>query len=172
MRKIAVIIGSTSDLKQCIVGLKFLKMCESRGQIKVKGVYIRSQHRNTLDVQSLLTELSRNKIDAIIVGAGWANHLTGCCDAFLRYTLQDTYVRVIGVAFQDEVQARRTQAAVLSITEVPGTQVIFNDYIGQDGFARACLLAAQGDLKQIFLRVAKPAMNLSLEEAIEKAENS
>lgn len=135
----------------------------------MKGIYVRSQHRNTLAVQELLIRMSQEKVDAVIVGAGWANHLTGCCDAFLRYSLQDSHVRVIGVAFKDEVQARRTQAAVLSITEVPGTQVIFNDYIGPDGFVRACLLAIGGELKEITLPAPRPTLDMDLPEAIEKA---
>ncbi len=166
MRKIAVIIGSLSDLQQCGHGLHQLAKYQAEGSAQVFGVYIRSQHRNTLETQELLKELVNVGVDAIVVGAGWANHLTGCCDAFLRYTLRNNSVRVIGVAFRDESQARRTQAAVLSITEVPGTQVAFEDYIGADGFYRACQKAAQGELGVIKLPEPKPAKDFRLEEAV------
>ena len=96
---LAIIIGSLSDLSQSDKGLHFLSTVLDK--INVIGVYVRSQHRNTLDVQELLMELVRKNVDVIIVGAGWANHLTGCSDAFLRYTLQNDKIVVIGVAFED-----------------------------------------------------------------------
>jgi len=168
MRKIAVIIGSKSDLAQCHQGLKILKK-NSEG-VEIVGIYIRSQHRNTLDTQELLRELTALKVDVAIIGAGWANHLTGCCDAFLRYTLKNNHLVVIGVAFEGGNETRN-KAAVLSMTEVPGTQVIFGEsqyvYFGTVGFVKACLFAITGDLPTIKLPEPKSIADLSLEEAIE-----
>jgi phosphoribosylcarboxyaminoimidazole (NCAIR) mutase len=168
MRKIAIILGSESDLSQCDKGFKLL----SNSETEVVGVYIRSQHRNTPSLQQVLAELSQMKIDAIIAGAGWANHLTGCCDAYLRYTLRDDKIVVIGVAFADEKNLRHTQAAVLSMTEVPGTQVVYKDsdkvFVGRDGFFRACKMAIN-ELPKIKLPEPKPPIDLSLVEALEKS---
>ena len=169
--KIAIILGSKSDLKQCILGLKHLKR---HPEFEVE-IYIRSQHRNTLSLQKLLVELSEQGVKTIIAGAGWANHLTGCTDAFLRYELKNDFTRVIGVAFEDKNNEKHTQAAILSITEVPGTQVIFQDgdvfFIGTMGFFHACELATskKDNLPAIKIPEPKPAENLSLDEAMELA---
>lgn len=169
MRKIAIIVGSQSDLSQCLQGLEYLKRFEKN--IVVVGIYIRSQHRNMEAVKELLIELVNMRIDIAIVGAGWANHLTGCCDAFLRYHLRSTSFPIIGVAFDDPKNGKHTQAAILSITEVPGTQVIYQDeiapFIGPGGFLRACQFAVE---TEVFLPIPLPepkkALDLSLEEAL------
>lgn len=169
-RKVAVIVGSKSDLKNCNKGLIYLKYSE---EVEIAGVYVMSQHRNTLEVQDLLRELSDRQVEAVVVGAGWANHLTGCCDAFLRYTLGNMKLVVIGVAFEDPDNKNHTQAAILSITEVPGTQVVFEDqrgqFVGHGGFYHACKMAAVGDLPKIKLPTPKESMRLSIDEAIAMA---
>jgi len=169
MRKIVIIIGSVSDLKQCRTGLLFLEDLNA----EVISIYVRSQHRNTLDVQELLKRI-HSEADVAIIGAGWANHLTGCCDAFLRYTLKTTNMPIIGVAFEDLENQKHTQAAILSISEVPGTQVIYQDekgeFIGPDGFYRACKFAMMGKLPTIKLPSPKEIMDLDLTQAIAKSE--
>lgn len=70
MRKIAIVLGSESDLSQCNKGLKLLSNTGIERGVEVVGIYIRSQHRNTPSLQQVLTELSQMKIDAIIAG-GW-----------------------------------------------------------------------------------------------------
>jgi len=166
MKKVAIIIGSQSDLKQCVGGLKLL---QDHPEIIV-NVFVRSQHRNTLDLQQLLQELVQLKYDVIIAGAGWANHLTGCVDAYLRYTLRDATIPVIGVAFSDPKNNRHTRAAVLSMTEVPGTQVIYKKteaiFIGPEGFWGACQLAINGKLPKIELPQGKEALDLNLDTAL------
>ncbi|QQG52963.1 MAG: AIR carboxylase family protein [Candidatus Falkowbacteria bacterium] len=177
MRKIAIIVGSKSDLSQCHGGLEFLKEHQNShpGEIEVVGIYVRSQHRNTLETQELLRELANMEVDVAIIGAGWANHLTGCCDAFLRYTLKNDHLVVIGVAFEDKENERHNQAAYLSITEVPGTQVIFEDddfpNVGPLGFSRACVFAVDEELPEIKLPAPRPTMDLALEEALEISQN-
>jgi len=168
MKKVAIIVGSQSDLTQCLEGLKFL---ESQGeQVLVVGIYVRSQHRNMEDVKQLLRELISIKIDAVIVGAGWANHLTGCCDAFLRFSLRSTDFPVIGVAFDDPINEQHTQAAILSITEVPGTQVVYKDeeglFVGHNGFLRACQFAVKGKFPVLFLPEPRATLDLSLNDAL------
>ena len=62
------------------------------------------------------------------------------------------------------------QAAILSMTEVPGTQVVYKDkngiFFGEVGFLRACKMAVSGELPEIKLPEARPTCDLTLEEAI------
>jgi phosphoribosylcarboxyaminoimidazole (NCAIR) mutase len=170
-RRILVIIGSDSDLPECRRGLEALKSAEERQEIEVPEVLTMSVHRNTLPLFSELERLHKqNAVDTIITGAGWANHLTGMVDAYLRYTLGNDRIAVIGVGFQDKQNARHTQAAELSMTEVPGTQVSFGDsqgpYIGEGGFLRACENAIAGQLPSIKAPSPRAAKRRTLEEAI------
>lgn len=180
MRRIAIIVGSKSDFKQCQKGLEWLKT--NANIIQVLQVYVASQHRHTRRVQEILENLSASSKppDAIIAAAGWANHLTGCVDAYLRYTLRDSKILVIGAAIEDIQQKgradidpfmNRNSAAILSITCVPGTQVVYKDsdgkhFCGEDGFYRACAYAAMGEFPSIELKDAPPPLNLSLAEAL------
>jgi len=160
MRKIAIIVGSKSDLSQCGLGLSLLKKYqEEKNDFEVVGIYVRSQHRNILETQELLRELSNMKVNVAIIGAGWANHLTGCCDAFLRYTLKDDRLVVIGVGFSDPENEAHTKAAILSMTD--GFVLA-----GENGFTSACTLAMYGPLPKIKIPDPRPTMDLSLEEAL------
>lgn len=66
-----------------------------------------------------------------------------------------------------------TQAAILSITEVPGTQVVYENgngpFVGREGFFQACRMAAILELPKIKLPEPKPTVDLSLEEALKKS---
>ena len=166
MRRIGIMVGSNSDLPQCLEGLLFLQEAEALGRCKVISVDTCSQHRNTTDVQDILTEYVRDQtIDVLITGAGWANHLSGCCDAFLRNTLNDTKIVVYGVAFEDSNEPLNTQAAVLSITRVPGLQLVYAG-VGSKGFRWACVEACSGTLPVITLMEIKPCQRRSLYDAI------
>ncbi|MFA4819164.1 MAG: phosphoribosylaminoimidazolesuccinocarboxamide synthase [Patescibacteria group bacterium] len=165
-RKIAVIVGSKSDLTQCADGLAFLAQSVNKDKVEVVGITVASIHRNTNAVLKILRSLCDLDVDAIIIGAGWANHLTGTCDAYLRYTLGDDKMAVIGVAFEDENNIDHTKAAILSITEVPGTQVVFNDYVGSAGFLKACEFAVNENLPEVSLKPGKSVEEFSLPEAL------
>lgn len=167
-RKIAVIIGSQSDLPQCLTGLEILRAEEQNGHITTDGVHIASMHRNTDYMFTLLERLYADGVDVIITGAGWANHLTGMADAYLRNCLHNSTIVVIGVAFEGRESAH-TAAAVGSIKYVPGAQVVFDNFVGASGFARACKFAATGPLPQITAPQTKPPEVLTLEEAIAEA---
>ena len=154
MRSIMVIVGSDSDLSQCGAGLELLQEFEARGIVSVICVYTTSVHRNTEALFELLKEIHVGQdVDVIIAGAGWAAHLPGMTDAYLRYTLVNTRTVVVGVAFEDVSNEQHTKAAQLSISEVPGTQVVYRDqagqFVGEEGFRRACILAAQGGLPRL-----------------------
>lgn len=169
MRKIAIIVGSKSDLKQCKEGLKFLKSLSST---VFTFVYIRSQHRHTLKLQQLLKELTENDLaDVIVTGAGMANHLSGCTDAYLRYTLRNTIIPVIGVAFEDPKSEENTNAAILSMKCVPKTQLIFKNeggipFVGPKGFLAACKLAVSENLPKPQLPEPVEYFDMTLEEAM------
>lgn len=155
-RKIVIMIGSDSDLPQCVEGLKFLKQTYKDGKIFDVEVITASIHRNTDYVLEKLIKISElGDVDAIITGAGWANHLTGVVDAYLRYGIGDKKVCVIGVAFEDEENFTHSQAALLGISEVPGTQVVYRSpvkdrrdqrFFGEKGFLLACKFAVENDL--------------------------
>lgn len=171
-RRIGVINGSDSDLKQCIPGLKLLVEKQLEGKVDLTWVNTASQHQNTLSLQGILTAYSTlpedQKVDVLIIGAGWANHLSGCSDAFLRKTLRDDRTVVIAVAFEDKADQEHTQAAIYSITCVPGSQMIFNRYIGEEGFTRACQDALTMELPKIKLTPAKLWERRTFLEAIDK----
>lgn len=165
-RRIAVLIGSDSDLPQCKEGLEFLQSMKDKGEVGVE-VLTASIHRNTDFVLNFLKE-TNNRIDVIIAGAGMANHLTGMCDTYLRYNLRNTRTVVVGVAFGSN-NPEDVWAAKLSITRVPGTQVVFDGHTGSEGFLRACAFAAVGVLPKITLKEPKPTKNRTLQEAIVEA---
>ncbi len=170
MRKIAVVVGSDSDLPQCALGLGYLQDREREGYISVKSVDTLSVHRN---MDALFAWLYGIRVrfypDVILAGAGMAAHLPGMLDARLRYSLGDSRVVVIGVAFEND-QDPGTLAAQLSISRVPGTQVVWHDnggqFVGPDGFYRACVVAADGGLPQITLPKPRAPKSRSMQEIL------
>jgi len=171
-RTIAIIHGSDSDLDQMLEGLEYLFAKVVAGLADVLWVDCTSQHRHTPLVEENLKAYHEAPVelcpDVLIIGAGWAAHLPGCSDAFLRYTLQDDQIVVYGVAFEDLKCPRHTQAAELSITEVPGTQVVFKG-IGSAGFLQACIDAVKEDLPTIVLKDAPESHRRNLHLAINEA---
>jgi phosphoribosylcarboxyaminoimidazole (NCAIR) mutase len=174
MRRGAIIIGSDSDLPQCIKGFEYLMQKKAEGLVEIIWVDTASQHRNTLRVQEILTAYhgwdKSYKPDFIITGAGWANHLTGCSDAFLRYILEDDEIVVFGVPFDDAENPKHAIAALYSISEVPGTQVVFHkEYIGDLAFLWACQQAVEGELPKIKVKPPKPPQRRTIEDALGEA---
>lgn len=170
--KIAVIVGSQNDLKQCGDGLKFLHQQVVNGLASV-SVYVKSAHRHTLKLLWLLdsfhaAEQEDNGYDVIIAGAGKAAVMPSLADAYLRNHLGNTKIKVIGVAFSGKGW-KDYQAAVLTITQAPGSQVI---YAGRDkqGFCKACKMACNGSLPDINLAPIPLDQDLSLEKAIALSE--
>lgn len=141
--RLAVIFGSKSDLGQCTLALQYLE--RSSLKVEIIGVYVRSWYLNMEDCRQLLRELKAQDIDVIIAGSSGTNHLAACCDAYLRNTLHDTKITVIGVALKNEKGERPSKKDLLSISEIPETQVIYYNlgraFIGGHGFLRACQLA-------------------------------
>jgi phosphoribosylcarboxyaminoimidazole (NCAIR) mutase len=179
VRRIGIMIGSDSDLPQCLEGFNILKEAEAKGQAKVLVVITNSIHRNTEETLRNLRAMTEPQnegsdawIEVWIVGAGWANHLTGMIDSYLRYTLKNTKTSVIGVAFENPDPVKN-QAAILSITEVPGNQVIFDPsrHLGQAGFTNACVDAVYAELPALKLPSPKSVAVRTLDMAIDAAQD-
>lgn len=170
MKNIVVIVGSKNDLKQCVRGLDVLATYASQDQIKVT-VHVKSVHRHTERLQYLLRTLSKaDETDVIIAGAGKAAALPGFVDGYLRNYIKDGKIMVLGVAFTGGNDLDNT-AAILSITQVPGTQVIYAGQ-GSDGFKNACAMACEkNDFPAIALNAEiPPDLNLLLDQAIKLAQ--
>ena len=165
MRRIGIIVGSENDFLQCGKGFRYL-IEQTHLHVDVLFVNVTSIHRNTKKLLEDLEKMSKappnEKIDALIIGAGWANHLSCTSDAFLRNHLRDRSIVVYAVAFEDMSNPAHTQAAVLSITQVPGTKVIFSDYVGPEGFYRACYDAVNDELSLIELAPVKKPLEFTL----------
>lgn len=159
-RKIGIIVGSESDFTQCVEAVHYLMNAEKNGLIEVitpdpdKKFIVASVHRHKPYLFSeVIPFLIREKVDAVICGAGWAAHLIGMVDSDLRYDQRNDHITVIGVAFVDEKEPRHTLAAVLSIGDVPGTQAVFEEktHVGSMGMLLACKIAVEGRLPEITL---------------------
>jgi phosphoribosylcarboxyaminoimidazole (NCAIR) mutase len=163
-RKLGIILGSVNDLVQCETGLKYLA---SAPRVEVLFINVISAHRNRGKLLDFLTRLVETQaVDVIIAAAGWAAILPGVIEAFLRYEKQNISVHVFGVALEDLNNPIHTQAAILSITQLPGIKVVYNGYIGSQGFYRACRDAVEDNLSAIQLPVAKEPLELTLETAL------
>lgn len=168
--KVWVMVGSDSDLKQCKKGFAFLKEWADKDMVDVEHIIINSIHRNTKEVFKNLELAVIAGVDVIIAGAGWANYLTGTIDAYLRYTMRNDHIVVVGVAFEDKENPQHTQAAILSITEVPGTQVVFNDYVGEEGFEAAARFVLTKGLPEIVLKEPKKVQQRNLNDTLKLIE--
>lgn len=171
-RRIMVVVGSDSDLPQCAQGLAYLQELSGLSLVPDPMVLTMSIHRNTDDVLLFLRERhEKQDVDVLIVGAGWANHLTGTCDAYLRHTLRNNTIVVVGVAFEDQYSDIHTLAAKLSMTQVPGTQVVYKDdlcqiFVGGEGFSRACRFATDNPLPTITLADSRPTQCRRIQEVL------
>ena len=165
--RIATMFGSDSDLEQAVEAHDFLLKEAAEGRIILFDEWTNSIHRNPADVLAALSKLI-GEVDAILVGAGWANHLTGCVDAFLRNFFRNDHIVIFGVAIEDLANEVHTETAIWSITELPSSEVVFNGYVGQEGCLRAAQDMAKGVYPVIKLKdlKGKPAVRRPIEEAI------
>lgn len=177
IRHLVIVLGSKSDLSQCLSGLMYLKKQELAGTIFVVRIYIMSVHRNLLALMEYLKARHEDgHVDVMIMGAGWAAHLPGMADAILGYIHGNTKIRIVGVGFEDRKNQKHTLAAELSITEVPATRVIYRDksmqpFVGSTGFLRACEWAVNiRRLPALKKPTPRPTEDFSLLEAIDRCE--
>lgn len=205
--KVAAFVGSDSDFKQCKRGFDFIRFFNPKHDtpekqekhVKVLGVYTCSIHRNMFTVLFNLFILWVRQVDVIIVGAGWAAHLPGMCEAFCRYVLRNTSIRIIPVAFDaapdkpdvelTEDDVRKNRAAVYSISEVPKHQMLLlpkqpkadpfcfgaaeGVSFGEPGFYEAWVMACSPETFPIIKLPSRvPARKRTLAQAIAFAEKS
>lgn len=168
-RKVAVIIGSKNDKSQCTEGFAILRQAVADGQILMVDRRVSSIHLNTQETLDHIKMMVRECVDVLITGAGMANHLSGTTDAYLRNHLKNDRMVVIGVAFEGQTD-EDNQAAILSITRVPGTQVVYKDdagiFFGNHGFLRACQFAIEGNLPLVHKPQPRVVEKFTLEEAL------
>lgn len=153
--KIAVVIGSESDLPQMTAGLHDLRQAQNGGCCVSTSVNVISCHRNPLELQNF-TE--RESPDVVIAGAGMAAALPGIIKAWFRHFSKA--IPVIGVAFEGKNEAA-TRAAQLSIEQLPGQPVILNAngkaFSGPQGFQGAVNLALNAEFMPEKISAPKPA---------------
>ncbi|MDD5341094.1 MAG: phosphoribosylaminoimidazolesuccinocarboxamide synthase [Patescibacteria group bacterium] len=142
--KIAIVIGSQSDLLQCQPGRDFLLGQMQRGNCNVDFNII-SCHRNPKELLGFVQEESTP--DVVIAGAGMAAALPGILKSL--YVSGGKAVPVIGVAFEGKNNAE-TLAAQLSIEKLPGSPVILGPdgvFTGGEGFMAACKYALESEFQ-------------------------
>ena len=126
--KVAIVMGSQSDYKTMKLAEKVLK--------KLGVVYetkIISAHRTPKRMYEFAINAKKNKIGAIIAGAGGSAHLPGMISAL-------TTVPVLGVPI--ESKKLRGLDSLLSIAQMPKGIPVGTLAIGEDGSINAALLAA------------------------------
>jgi phosphoribosylcarboxyaminoimidazole (NCAIR) mutase len=176
IRNILVIVGSDSDLPQCIEGLKYLLGAEERGIVKNHGVYTLSCHRHGPKLRRALKKFARLPgVKVIVAAAGMAAHLPGICDSELRYAMENVDVYIIGVAMAGKTEIACT-AALTSISQVPKTQVIFrrdergSQFFSDHGFFLACVRSVEEELPPLHLPAPVPSHKRTVRGALRKAE--
>ncbi|MEI7497763.1 MAG: hypothetical protein WCK11_00585 [Candidatus Falkowbacteria bacterium] len=160
---IGVMIDSITELPQCREGLAILDAAEKQGNIKFGGLFVNSIHRNTMTVINnlIMHTAPKGAITRWIVAAGKANHLTGTCDAYLRYAM-GSQVPVFGAVFTNEEDPDESLlAGILSIIQVPGHQVIFDP--DNPTFEHACREALVATELLPFIKARPPKEAIEFE---------
>lgn len=127
MRKVAVIVGSKSDMEQMDKAIEVLKQFEIPYDYKVL-----SAHRDLEELSDYLKTLHTQNCTAIIAGAGMAAALPGVVAAH-------TLLPVIGVPMTGG--ALNGQDALYSIVQMPKGVPVGCMAIGSSGAINAALLA-------------------------------
>ncbi|MDO8566049.1 MAG: AIR carboxylase family protein [Candidatus Moranbacteria bacterium] len=170
-RRIAILHGSDSDKSQMTLGVEFLRAIRATRTFEITDFYRVSIHRNNRELHAWMDDRHRlSDVDVMVMGAGCAAHLPGVCDAYLRNDWKDTQIVVVGVGFQDPKNWWNSAAAELSISQVPGTQVVCGDargnFVGEDGFVRALRFAVEGELPKITIPEEKPSKHRTFDEML------
>ncbi len=126
--KVAIVMGSQSDYKTMQLSAKILKKLGVQFEAKII-----SAHRTPKRMYDFANSAVRNKIGAIIAGAGGSAHLPGMISAI-------TSVPVLGVPI--ESKKLKGLDSLLSIAQMPKGIPVGTLAIGEDGAINAALLAA------------------------------
>ena len=127
-RKIAVILGSDSDLPQVRKGLELLDEMQVGYDLRIL-----SAHRTPEDVREFARD-AHERYDVVIAGAGGAAHLAGVVSS-------QTALPVIGIPI--ETRALGGLDSLLSIVQMPGGVPVATVSIGEAGAVNACVLACR-----------------------------
>lgn len=127
-RKIAILVGSASDLDLTKPGAEML----TRLGVPYE-VHIYSAHRTPEVTLKFAKSADRRGFGVIIVGAGMAAHLAGVVAAH-------TLLPVIGVPIDGSLDGLD---ALLSTVQMPGGIPVATVTIGRPGFLNAALLACE-----------------------------
>ncbi len=126
MSKIAIIIGSDSDLPVLKKGLKLADILELDYELRIL-----SAHRTHAAVSDYIKSFEQKKIEVVIAGAGKAAHLPGVIAA-------QTIKPVIGLPIRASLDG---VDALYSIVQMPGGIPVAT--VGINASDNAILLAAQ-----------------------------
>ena len=127
--KVAVIMGSISDMPTMQVAIDMLKHFNIEHEVKIV-----SAHRTPTFMYEFAKTAEVKGISLIIAGAGGAAHLPGMVAAI-------TTVPVIGVPIKSA--ALNGMDSLLSIVQMPGGVPVATVAIGEAGAKNAGILAAQ-----------------------------
>lgn len=127
--KVAVIMGSKSDLPTMEETIKILQKLEIQYEVKII-----SAHRTPEYMFEYAKNAHKNGIKVIIAGAGGAAHLPGMVASL-------TVLPVIGVPVKSK--ALNGIDSLLSIVQMPGGVPVATVAIGKSGARNAGILAGQ-----------------------------
>lgn len=127
--KIAVILGSDSDLASMEEGLKVLRNFSVPFELKIL-----SAHRSPMLVHSFAKAAEKQGIKVIIAGAGGAAHLAGVIASLTR-------LPVIGVPI--ETSTLKGMDSLLSTVQMPSGVPVATMAIGKTGAKNAAIFALQ-----------------------------
>jgi len=144
MEKIALIVGSTSDLEQVEPAKKYLDYFGLDSAIKVL-----SAHRQHSELVDYIHQFEKNNGRLIIACAGMAAHLPGVIAAL-------TALPVIGVPLN--ASALNGIDALYSIVQMPGGIPVGTMAIGKPGIINAVVYAAR------ILALSNPGIKSKLTE--------
>ena len=129
MKKIAVIVGSKSDLSSIEPAKQYAKFFDMHLDILVM-----SAHRTPEKVKTFANSASENGYFALVAGAGMAAHLAGTLAA------QST-LPVIGVPI--DASSLNGMDALLSTVQMPAGVPVATMAIGKSGFINAIVFCAE-----------------------------
>jgi len=150
MPKVAVIIGSDSDLELIQACLDQLKEFGIEYELRIL-----SAHRTPEELSKYVAQLEKRKVKIVIAGAGLAAHLAGA-------VASQTHLPVIGVPLSGLMGGLD---ALLSTAQMPGGIPVGTMAVGKPGAKNSAIFAARilalsnaslkGKLKKFQLKMKK-----------------
>ena len=129
MKKVAILLGSKSDVKYWEDSKKYAEYFEI-----IADLHILSAHRTPEEVARFAKEARKQGYAAIIAGAGMAAHLAGVIAAH-------TTLPVLGVPLPGGVMDGMD--ALLSTVQMPAGIPVATFAVGSAGLRNACVFAAE-----------------------------